>query len=653
MGIQINGNTNNINAGIGSLSIEDLNELDIVGVATASNFKTGVSNLHNVGLTLSGGQIDVGSNIKIGTAGVITATSFVGSGANLTGLPAGTTINSNTNNYLITGTGTANTLQGEANLVFTGSKLGINETGPYAELDIASSVEDANNGTLAAHGIRLHHVGATDEEVIPITAAFRTQQDRARAGIGFISKTISGVDGYAGAIGFYTRNTADGNGLYRTDERLRITEGGKTVIGDSDALSSPVGLLHLYQSTNDPYIYIQRGNAGDSAVDLGGIFFRNSANSLASIYARSDDINDGNIIFQTMDNSSLAERVRIDSSGRLHVATGGSSSGVSGNADDIIIGNTSTSNETGITLFSTGASSFRFHDASGTDGAIEYGHTGRTLTFATSNANKMRISSPGASSTSGNAKVSIGALANSAHLNNSTNGDRSTLKVGNYIHLDSGGNGNFTSGMSYNCWPSGNNNFYQGTVTASGGDNRAAAVMMRYGRTEFWGDNSTTGYTAAQQITTMQTNMIVHAAGYVTKPNMPSFFVHGSPSMGTNTGYSNIAYSFSNVKHNTGTHYANNTGRFTAPIAGVYYFCGGLWASMSDQNSGTYLMVFKKNGSEAGVACNHRTYQNQLSASMVISLSANDIITLGYGDGAGGTVQSSTPRNYFCGYLIG
>ena len=45
MGIQINGNTNNINAGIGSLSIEDLNELDIVGVATAANFKTGVSNL--------------------------------------------------------------------------------------------------------------------------------------------------------------------------------------------------------------------------------------------------------------------------------------------------------------------------------------------------------------------------------------------------------------------------------------------------------------------------------------------------------------------------------------------------------------------------------------------------------------------------------
>ena len=56
---------------------------NIAGVTTAANFKTGVSNLHDVGLTLSGGQIDVGSNIKIGTAGVVTATSFVGDGSNL------------------------------------------------------------------------------------------------------------------------------------------------------------------------------------------------------------------------------------------------------------------------------------------------------------------------------------------------------------------------------------------------------------------------------------------------------------------------------------------------------------------------------------------------------------------------------------------
>jgi hypothetical protein len=41
------------------------------------------------GLSTYSNQINVGSNIKLGTAGVVTATSFVGSGANLTSLPAG------------------------------------------------------------------------------------------------------------------------------------------------------------------------------------------------------------------------------------------------------------------------------------------------------------------------------------------------------------------------------------------------------------------------------------------------------------------------------------------------------------------------------------------------------------------------------------
>ena len=40
------------------------------------------------GLSTYSNQINVGSNIKLGTAGVVTATSFVGSGANLTGIDA-------------------------------------------------------------------------------------------------------------------------------------------------------------------------------------------------------------------------------------------------------------------------------------------------------------------------------------------------------------------------------------------------------------------------------------------------------------------------------------------------------------------------------------------------------------------------------------
>ena len=59
----------------GTLTYQDVTNVDSLGIGT---FRTGV--------TVSGGQLDVGSNIKLGNAGVITATSYSGSGANLTGL---------------------------------------------------------------------------------------------------------------------------------------------------------------------------------------------------------------------------------------------------------------------------------------------------------------------------------------------------------------------------------------------------------------------------------------------------------------------------------------------------------------------------------------------------------------------------------------
>tara|TARA_B100000242_G_scaffold44924_1_gene26708 strand:+ start:275 stop:1663 length:1389 start_codon:yes stop_codon:yes gene_type:complete len=59
----------------GVLTYQDVTNVDSLGIGT---FRTGIN--------VSGGQLDVGSNIKLGNAGVITATSFVGSGANLTGL---------------------------------------------------------------------------------------------------------------------------------------------------------------------------------------------------------------------------------------------------------------------------------------------------------------------------------------------------------------------------------------------------------------------------------------------------------------------------------------------------------------------------------------------------------------------------------------
>ena len=80
------------------------------------------------GIVTSSTQVNVGSNIKLGNAGVVTATSFVGSGANLTSLPAQATIANNADNRVITG-GSGVNLNGEANLTFNGTKLSVAGTG--------------------------------------------------------------------------------------------------------------------------------------------------------------------------------------------------------------------------------------------------------------------------------------------------------------------------------------------------------------------------------------------------------------------------------------------------------------------------------------------------------------------------------------------
>ena len=81
----------NVSVG-GTLTYQDVTNVDALGIGT---FRTGIKVL--------AGQVDVGSNIKLGNSGVITATSFVGSGANLTGIALSSlNINGNVDNRIIT-----------------------------------------------------------------------------------------------------------------------------------------------------------------------------------------------------------------------------------------------------------------------------------------------------------------------------------------------------------------------------------------------------------------------------------------------------------------------------------------------------------------------------------------------------------------------
>ena len=140
---------------------------------THLNFNNGdqvhIGHTNGSTLTVNGGiKPKSDSNSDLGLTGTRFRAAYVdtyyGDGSNLTGI-TGTTINSNTNNYLITGTGTANTLQGESNLTFDGSTLTVNafiesigNSGRGAKLGNIAIGYSPNNNTVQtlSNGSNLH-----------------------------------------------------------------------------------------------------------------------------------------------------------------------------------------------------------------------------------------------------------------------------------------------------------------------------------------------------------------------------------------------------------------------------------------------------------------------------------------------------------------
>ena len=122
--------------------------------------------------------------------GIATTASFATTASYALTAASGVTINSNTNNYIVTATGTSNTLQGESNLTFDGSTLIISGstritgslvvTGSTA-LSAPSAV--AVNGTTRLNGpvsgsitgssnliLNLSTIGASGNFILPTTA---------------------------------------------------------------------------------------------------------------------------------------------------------------------------------------------------------------------------------------------------------------------------------------------------------------------------------------------------------------------------------------------------------------------------------------------------------------------------------------------------
>jgi len=118
--------------------------------------------------------------------------------------------------------------------------------------------------------------------------------------------------------------------------------------------------------------------------------------------------------------------------------------------------------------------------------------------------------------------------------------------------------------------------------------------------------------------------MRITKEGYIKAPYQPRFFIRSNVTY--NAPANNTEMVFSDIYVNVGSNYSTSTGRFTAPVAGTYYF----HASMHTQPNSEGRWWFAKNGTQAiGVGGNGgSTDWSNTTGALMITLAAGDYISV-------------------------
>ena len=184
----------NVSVG-GTLTYEDVTNIDAVGLVTARN------------------GIVVGSGITLSKdgdgffTGIVTATTFKGDGSQLSNVTS-TTINTNADNRVITGSDTANTLNGESTLTHNAGVLSVNEPSLSTDAKIIVKGNDTN-----------------DHDIITAYSNSSTRGSFAiRNGTGIAPSFLVGTRGGSETLGLMTNGT----------ERLRIDSSGHVLPAAND-----------------------------------------------------------------------------------------------------------------------------------------------------------------------------------------------------------------------------------------------------------------------------------------------------------------------------------------------------------------------------------------------------------------------------------
>ena len=139
--------------------------------------------------------------------------------------------------------------------------------------------------------------------------------------------------------------------------------------------------------------------------------------------------------------------------------------------------------------------------------------------------------------------------------------------------------------------------------------------------------------------------MQIDSAGRVTMPYQPVFNVYKND--GDNQSVVGATVVWNGTAQNIGGHYSTSTGRFTAPVAGTYFFT----ISVMTGSLGNYgLYQLRKNDGVVVLPSDGQWAQAYVSDTNDAIVSASGTVYLSAGDFVSVFVASSYPNFYWAGY---
>ena len=510
MGIQINGQNDNISATDGGLTISDL-EINQSGIST---FNAGVG---------------IGDSIF-----------HLGDDDTQIRFPAADTVS-------------IETAGSERLHIDSNGDLGINITNPTEKLHVSGNIKltaqlfqsmpadywAQGNTFIELNGMgNLTHMGSY--QTCLTSNGYRNSSGQ------WTSYAINSTTGASqikldptGYIAFGTEANKANGSTHTVTERLRIASDGDVGIGTN----SPVERLHVHKaSATGPFMYITNTSTGVSASD--GIQMGFDGNNSAVL--KNNENTDW--IFYT----NGSDRLRIKSDGKVGIGTitPYNPLEVVGSSADIMVYDTDAYSQN----VSGGALAFAGNDSAGNrktladvrgvanganigEFAIRTRRSGGTLTEG------LRIDSGG--------RIFTG---NDTTLCNSEPGS---------LHISGGGTNGSRVSIRGTATGAGNG---LAEVFAFWDTNKVAGMIAFAGEdTTNKDDGKLNFYTADGS--GVQARLKISKEGYVTKPQTPTFSAVGSND--AISAQSPLPYD--SVEYNNGNHYSNSTFKFTCPVTGYYY----------------------------------------------------------------------------------